>query len=149
MELEDIQDYLRTVAGWNAMENLDDEEIRLVAERLASIWSSRREAILANKNGTEVLADLLSSRKRHWFRLPKIHKGFVLTQIDLSGAILERDKLSGTDLEFINGFREIKNFTETDLRGMKHLSREDREYARYKGAIIDEPESEKSEKTTK
>ncbi len=239
VESEDIQDYLKTVAGWNAIKNLDDEEIRLVAERLASIWSSRREAILANKNGTEVLADLLRSRKRHWFRLPKVHKGFVLTQIDLSGALLESGKLSGTDfedanlsgavlhyanlsganlhganlsganmwnanlsgtnllgaslsdayleranlsgtemweanlsgavlryanlsgadlwnanlsgtdLEFINGFREVKNFTETDLRGMKHLSREDREYARYKGAIIDEPESEKSEKTTK
>lgn len=259
VESEDIQDYLKTVAGWNVIKNLDDEEIRLVAERLASIWSSRREAILANKNGTEVLADLLSSRKRHWFRLPKVHKGFVLTQIDLSGAILERANLSGadfgdanlsgavlcyvnlsgakmwranlsganlyganlsganlhmanlsgadlwdanlsgtnllgaslsdayleranlsgakmwkanlsgailcyanlsgadlwnanlsgTDLEFINGFREVKNFTETDMRGMKHLSREDREYARSKGAIIDEAESEKSEKTTK
>lgn len=50
----------------------------------------------------------------------------------LSGAVLTGANLSG-----VQGFRDVNKFTNTNLKGVKGLSKEDLEYAKSKGAIID------------
>lgn len=63
--------------------------------------------------------------------------GANLAGADLSFANLSGANLSGADLTGVKGFREIEYFRGTNLRGVKGLSKEDLEYARSKGAIID------------
>ncbi|HLA37492.1 MAG TPA: pentapeptide repeat-containing protein [Candidatus Brocadiales bacterium] len=63
---------------------------------------------------------------------------------NLSDANLQGASLSGADLRDailtgLNGFTAIIDFTKTDLRGVVGLSREELEYTKSKGAIIDEP----------
>lgn len=70
--------------------------------------------------------------------------GADLLVANLSDANLQGATLSGADLRDailtgLNGFAAIIDFTKTDLRGVVGLSREELEYTKSKGAIIDEP----------
>lgn len=64
-----------------------------------------------------------------------------LFNANLSGALLLNTNLSGAnlsdaDLTGVIGFMEVENFSGTNLRGVKGLSKEQLEYAKSKGAII-------------
>jgi uncharacterized protein YjbI with pentapeptide repeats len=76
----------------------------------------------------------------------------VLVETNLSGANLTRANLSGADLSHADlpsanfgevnlygvlGFNDIDDFSNTNLKGVKGLSKKDLEYAKSKGAITD------------
>lgn len=68
--------------------------------------------------------------------------GAFLREASFVGARLFGANLSGVDLQNANlhevkGFRDVKDFNNTNLKGTKGLCKEDLEYAKSKGAIIE------------
>ena len=55
-----------------------------------------------------------------------------LSQANLSGA-----NLLGTSMIWVKQFKDIKNFSKANLTAVRGLSREDMQYAKDRGAIID------------
>ncbi|MFN3466256.1 MAG: pentapeptide repeat-containing protein [Candidatus Brocadiales bacterium] len=188
-----VRDSLSTIARWNGIGDIKDEEIDVVIKKLEGVRASRLGAVIANRNGTDTLAYLLRTQGIKHLKLPDIDLshtylldaklagadlrwanliyaqlnwativGSQLLWADLSGADLTGANLSKANLEHANlsdavlakailsganlrdaelgkvkGFKEVKDFNKVDLRGSKGLSKEDLEYARSRGAIID------------
>ena len=209
-----VRDSLKTIARWNGIEDIRDEEIDVVIKKLDSVRASRLGAVIANKNGTDTLAYLLRTQNIKHLKLPDIdlshtylldaklvdadlrwanltsaqldwatlagsqlpwaglsgadltganlskanleHANLsdtILAKAVLSGANLKEANLSGTnlknadlsranlrdaDLDKVKEFREVKSFSKANLVGVKGLSKEDLEYAKSKGAIVEE-----------
>lgn len=188
-----VRDALKTIARWNGIEDLKDEEIDLVIKKLEGVRYSRFGTVIANRNGTDTLAYLLRTQSIKHLKLPDMDLSHTylldarlidadlrwanltsaqlnwatmtssqlpwanlsgadltganfskanlehanLSNAILAGAILSRANLRDTRLDKVQGFREVKDFSKADLRDAKGLSKEDLEYAKSRGAIID------------
>lgn len=108
----------------------------------------------ANLSGADLLAANLSGARLDGANLSGAHLGFAnlssayLSEANLSGAYLWEANLSGAylwgaNLNRVKGLKEVKDFRKANLRGVIGLFSGDLEYAKSKGAIIDEPATEK------
>lgn len=71
-----------------------------------------------------------------------------LSAAKLSGAKLDRAKLSGADLSGVQNLEEVRSLEDTDLRGVKGLTKKQLKYCKAKGAIIDEDPTTSSTQPT-
>ena len=61
-----------------------------------------------------------------------------LSKVNLSEANLSEANLRGADLSGVRNLKDAQSLKDTDLRGVKGLTREQLEACKAKGAIVDE-----------
>lgn len=111
----------------------DLSSANLISTNLSSAdlsFSKIRGAILTSTNLSSALlvwADLSGAKL----------KGANLSNASLNISNLADADLEGAILQGVHGFRDVNNFSNTNLKGVKGLFKEDLEYAKSKGAIID------------